>query len=54
MRTPPHRVHLTILVFSLYSRITNNGRGIIRKYGLYVSRRCFREVAKDIGFKKYD
>ncbi len=26
--------------------------GIIRKYGLYYCRRCFREVAKELGFKK--
>ena len=28
-------------------------RGIIRSYGLYYCRRCMREVAKGIGFKKY-
>ncbi len=28
-------------------------RGVIRKYGLMYCRRCFREVAQDIGFKKY-
>jgi len=27
--------------------------GLIRKYNLYICRRCFREVATDIGFKKY-
>jgi small subunit ribosomal protein S14 len=27
--------------------------GLIRKYGLMYCRRCFREVAADIGFKKY-
>ncbi|MCX6815700.1 MAG: 30S ribosomal protein S14 [Candidatus Aenigmarchaeota archaeon] len=27
--------------------------GIIRKYNLYYCRRCFREVAPSIGFKKY-
>uniref|UniRef100_A0A183GLP6 40S ribosomal protein S29 n=1 Tax=Heligmosomoides polygyrus TaxID=6339 RepID=A0A183GLP6_HELPZ len=26
--------------------------GLIRKYGLHMCRRCFREYAKDIGFKK--
>lgn len=30
-----------------------NVRGVIRKYGLYYCRRCFREIAKSIGFKKY-
>lgn len=28
-------------------------RGIIRKYDLMYCRRCFREVARDIGFHKY-
>lgn len=28
-------------------------KGIIRKYGLMYCRRCFREVATDLGFKKY-
>ena len=28
-------------------------RAIIRRYSLYVCRRCFREVAEQIGFKKY-
>lgn len=27
--------------------------GLIRAYGLYVCRRCFRECAYDLGFKKY-
>ncbi|NCN39537.1 MAG: 30S ribosomal protein S14 [Candidatus Aenigmarchaeota archaeon CG_4_10_14_0_8_um_filter_37_24] len=26
--------------------------GVIRKYGLYYCRQCFREVAKNLGFKK--
>jgi len=28
-------------------------RGIIRKYNLMYCRRCFREVAVQLGFKKY-
>ncbi len=28
-------------------------RGHISKYGLNLCRQCFREVAKDIGFKKF-
>lgn len=28
-------------------------RGVIRKYGLLYCRRCFREVAQEIGFRKY-
>jgi len=27
-------------------------RGVIRKYGLYLCRRCFREIAHLLGFKK--
>jgi len=28
-------------------------RGLIRQYGINLCRRCFREVAGDLGFKKY-
>jgi len=28
-------------------------RGLIRAYDINVCRRCFREVAKKMGFKKY-
>ncbi|MCP3681148.1 MAG: 30S ribosomal protein S14 [bacterium] len=31
-----------------------NTRGHISKYGLHLCRRCFREIATKIGFKKYD
>lgn len=34
------------------SRVCGNQWGIIRKYGLDICRQCFREYAKDIGFKK--
>jgi len=34
-------------------RICGNARGPIRKYGLQICRRCFREVAEEIGFRKY-
>jgi small subunit ribosomal protein S14 len=34
-------------------RICGGSRALIRAYGLYVCRRCFREVAKELGFKKY-
>ncbi|UCC40821.1 MAG: 30S ribosomal protein S14 [Candidatus Aminicenantes bacterium] len=27
---------------------------IIRMYGLYLCRQCFREVANSLGFKKYE
>lgn len=30
-----------------------NSRALIRQYGLYVCRRCFREMAESIGFRKY-
>lgn len=40
-------------VFFLFlSRVCNNTHGLIRKYGLMTCRRCFREYANDIGFKK--
>jgi len=29
-------------------------RGIIRRYGLMICRRCFREKAERMGFKKYN
>jgi small subunit ribosomal protein S14 len=28
-------------------------RAVIRAYGLYICRRCFREIGPAIGFKKY-
>ena len=28
-------------------------RGIIRRYGMHLCRQCFRELAPEIGFKKY-
>jgi small subunit ribosomal protein S29e len=40
-----------LLVFR--SRVCNGRRGLIRKYGLDLCRRCFREYAADIGFVKY-
>ncbi|MBQ03900.1 30S ribosomal protein S14 [Candidatus Bathyarchaeota archaeon] len=27
--------------------------GLIRRYGLNVCRQCFREIAVDLGFKKF-
>ncbi|CAP33472.2 Protein CBR-RPS-29 [Caenorhabditis briggsae] len=33
-------------------RVCAGHHGLIRKYGLDLCRRCFREQAKDIGFKK--
>ena len=34
-------------------RVCGNARALIRAHGLFLCRRCFREVATDIGFKKY-
>ncbi len=28
-------------------------RGLVRRYGMHLCRQCFREVAPEIGFKKY-
>ncbi|KAM3722820.1 40S ribosomal protein [Dirofilaria immitis] len=33
-------------------RVCSNHHGLIRKYGLNMCRRCFREYASDIGFRK--
>jgi len=33
--------------------ICHNVRGHIAKYGLHLCRRCFRDIAPQIGFKKY-
>eukprot|EP00353_Schmidingerella_taraikaensis_P002607 CAMPEP_0185577572 /NCGR_PEP_ID=MMETSP0434-20130131/10435_1 /TAXON_ID=626734 ORGANISM="Favella taraikaensis, Strain Fe Narragansett Bay" /NCGR_SAMPLE_ID=MMETSP0434 /ASSEMBLY_ACC=CAM_ASM_000379 /LENGTH=54 /DNA_ID=CAMNT_0028195177 /DNA_START=26 /DNA_END=190 /DNA_ORIENTATION=- len=35
-------------------RVCSNRRGLIRKYGLMICRRCFREKAVEIGFVKYN
>nr|AOZ56022.1 hypothetical protein [uncultured korarchaeote] len=35
-------------------RCGRRGRGIIRKYGLYLCRQCFREVAERMGWRKYN
>ncbi len=37
---------------SRYCRISGNGKALIRKYGLFVSRQSFRENAENLGFKK--
>lgn len=34
-------------------KLCGTSRGIIRKYSLYICRRCFREVGERIGFKKF-
>ncbi|HID20708.1 MAG TPA: 30S ribosomal protein S14 [Methanophagales archaeon] len=35
-------------------RRCGRSRGLIRRYGIYLCRQCFREIARDIGFKKYN
>ncbi|KIH55088.1 ribosomal protein S14p/S29e [Ancylostoma duodenale] len=53
---PPTQVRPRIPFLCFYrqdvSRVCSNHHGLIRKYGLDMCRRCFREYAKDIGFKK--
>ncbi|MCX6777431.1 MAG: 30S ribosomal protein S14 [Candidatus Micrarchaeota archaeon] len=34
-------------------RFCGSAKGLIRKYDLYMCRRCFREVGEGIGFRKY-
>jgi len=33
-------------------RICGTSRGLIRAYGIYICRRCFREHARELGFEK--
>jgi small subunit ribosomal protein S14 len=28
-------------------------RGLVRRYGMHLCRQCFREIAPELGFKKY-
>jgi len=34
-------------------RFCGSARGVIRKYGLNVCRRCFHEMGEGIGFRKF-
>ncbi len=34
-------------------RFCGTARGLVRKYKLYICRRCFREVGEEIGFRKF-
>jgi small subunit ribosomal protein S29e len=43
-----------ILKRSRKCRFCGTQRGLIRKYNLYICRRCFKDYAKDLGFKKLD
>ena len=38
----------------LFCRFCGNPHGLIRKYALFVCRRCFRERAEKLGFQKYN
>jgi len=35
-------------------KICGINRGLVRKYNLYICRRCFKDNALKLGFKKYD
>ncbi|HLD58476.1 MAG TPA: 30S ribosomal protein S14 [archaeon] len=35
-------------------RICRGNAGLIRKYNLYICRRCFKDIAEKLGFKKFD
>jgi len=37
---------------NLQCSVCGNNRGLIHKYGLNICRRCFREAASQIGFRK--
>jgi small subunit ribosomal protein S14 len=34
-------------------RFCGGANGLIRSYGLFICRRCFREIGERIGFRKY-
>ncbi len=34
-------------------KLCGTARALIRAHKLYICRRCFRESAKELGFKKY-
>jgi len=35
-------------------RVCGTRAAVIRKYGLLVCRRCFKEIAERVGFRKFD
>jgi len=35
-------------------RVSGREQGLVGKYDIYLSRQAFREMARDMGFKKYD
>ena len=36
-----------------YCKICGSTLGMVRKYGMQICRRCFREKAEELGFKKF-
>ena len=46
------RLHRKMGRGSRYCRMSGNHHGLIRKYGLFIDRQSFREVANDVGFFK--
>eukprot|EP01013_Petalomonas_cantuscygni_P017206 TRINITY_DN3433_c0_g1_i1.p1 TRINITY_DN3433_c0_g1~~TRINITY_DN3433_c0_g1_i1.p1 ORF type:complete len:262 (+),score=20.80 TRINITY_DN3433_c0_g1_i1:56-841(+) len=46
------RLHRKMGTGSRYCRLCGNHHALIRKYGLFVCRQCFRENADQIGFEK--
>jgi len=38
----------------VHCKICGNENSIIKKYDLNVCRRCFKDIAKKIGFEKFD
>ncbi|MFN9904341.1 MAG: 30S ribosomal protein S14 [bacterium] len=52
----PHQLHSHPRKYGKDSRacrVCTNSEGLIRKYGLNICRRCFREQAAHIGFAKF-
>jgi small subunit ribosomal protein S14 len=35
-------------------RVTGREQGLVGKYDIWLSRQAFRELAHDMGFRKYD
>ncbi len=35
-------------------RFCGTQKGLIRKYNLYICRRCFKDYAEKLGFRKFD
>ena len=48
-----HTPHTKFGRGSNFCRRCGRNNGLVRKYGLYLCRQCFRETAPALGFKKY-